>query len=282
MTKLQQAIYDYYDKTRKVVGFVRNKRLQDIAVQSVLENKIANQIIDMALKLGILNQESVMLDMGCGLGGMLVSAKEKGIKNIYGIDIDKDAVKISADRIGEKDRVFWVNGEDEMDYLPKFDLITSIQTIEHTKNPAAYLKEARRLLKPNGSLLLMCPNYLFPWEGHYKLPYLPYLLPYTKSIFKAIVSLLGMDSSLIDEVHFDTTPKKINRILYEAGFKEIQDYSVNRFMERINNPELIDDLPVRKIAIPISKILKLFNFVKLIKWGIGTFKMYYPIILVAK
>jgi SAM-dependent methyltransferase len=39
----------------------------------------------------------------------------------------------------------------------------------------AYLSEIARLLKPDGVLLLSCPNRLWPYEPHAYLPFLPYL-----------------------------------------------------------------------------------------------------------
>ena len=43
-----------------------------------------------------------------------------------------------------------------------FDLILSTQVLEHVPDPASYLREARRLLKPKGRLLLTVP--MLYWE----------------------------------------------------------------------------------------------------------------------
>jgi len=56
----------------------------------------------------------------------------------------------------------------------QFDLIFSSQVLEHVESTALYLKEAKRLLKPGGSLLLSthgtfqdhpCPNAYWRWTG---------------------------------------------------------------------------------------------------------------------
>ena len=40
----------------------------------------------------------------------------------------------------------------------EFDLITSVEVIEHLENPTAFLRSIARLLKPNGVALLTTPN----------------------------------------------------------------------------------------------------------------------------
>jgi 2-polyprenyl-3-methyl-5-hydroxy-6-metoxy-1,4-benzoquinol methylase len=39
-----------------------------------------------------------------------------------------------------------------------FDLVVSIETIEHLENPRAVMREWRRLLKPGGRLIFTMPN----------------------------------------------------------------------------------------------------------------------------
>jgi SAM-dependent methyltransferase len=41
---------------------------------------------------------------------------------------------------------------------PEFDLITSVEVIEHLENPTAFLRSIGRLLKPNGVAILTTPN----------------------------------------------------------------------------------------------------------------------------
>jgi len=41
---------------------------------------------------------------------------------------------------------------------PEFDLITSVEVIEHLENPTAFLRSICRLLKPNGVAILTTPN----------------------------------------------------------------------------------------------------------------------------
>jgi SAM-dependent methyltransferase len=56
-----------------------------------------------------------------------------------------------------------------------FDVVLSNHVIEHTQDPAAHLREIRRILKPEGVAYLATPNRLWPWEVHAHLPLLHYL-----------------------------------------------------------------------------------------------------------
>ena len=60
-----------------------------------------------------------------------------------------------------------------------FDLVISHAVIEHVKNPGAYLREARRVLRPGGRLFLETAPYLSPTGVHLprlRFPIPPYLI----------------------------------------------------------------------------------------------------------
>ncbi len=48
-----------------------------------------------------------------------------------------------------------------------FDIVYSSNVLEHTNDPAQVLREAVRVLKPGGTLQIVCPNYLSYFDGHY-------------------------------------------------------------------------------------------------------------------
>jgi len=101
-----------------------------------------------------------MLEPGCGRGEILKNFKELGLE-VVGMDISPEATKFD-------------NGLDvklcdiENEALPfddnTFDVIYSKSFIEHLYYPERYLEEAYRVLKPNGILLTLTPD----WEVNYK------------------------------------------------------------------------------------------------------------------
>jgi SAM-dependent methyltransferase len=51
-----------------------------------------------------------------------------------------------------------------------YDLIYSVNVFEHVRDWRHYLTWAHGLLAPQGRALILCPNYAFPWEPHFRIP----------------------------------------------------------------------------------------------------------------
>lgn len=54
----------------------------------------------------------------------------------------------------------------------KFDLIYLINVFEHLPNHEHFLKFVQLHLSQNGVCLILCPNYYFPYEPHFKIPFI--------------------------------------------------------------------------------------------------------------
>lgn len=100
---------------------------------------------------------STVLDGGCGdgvLGERLV--KEKGCE-VYGLDVSKYALDIARDR-GIKTHQIDISCDPfpfEDDF---FDFAVFLCSLEHIVNAVHPLKEASRVVRPNGRVLVTLPN----------------------------------------------------------------------------------------------------------------------------
>jgi ubiquinone/menaquinone biosynthesis C-methylase UbiE len=108
------------------------------------------------------------------------------------------------------------------------DIVVACDVIEHLVQGESwqqqFLKEARRILRPNGLLLLTTPNRLHPFEGHtfmYGPQYLPTFLPDRYIRWKNPSFL--QEYKTYGEVHL-LTPWKMRRLLKMAGLRLIHDY----------------------------------------------------------
>lgn len=113
-----------------------------------------------SLSLIPLNEQSAILDVGCGNGQILYSLREIGFKNILGIDpyIIKDFRYVNGLTILKKS-IFDVN--------TKWDLIMFHHSFEHIDNPQEILSMVYRLLKPGGICMITIPKIpSYAWE-HY-------------------------------------------------------------------------------------------------------------------
>lgn len=96
-----------------------------------------------------------LLDVGCGNGEYLFFAQSCGW-NVKGIEPDGDAVE--AMRTAGLD-VISSTAEHLPFHAEEFDVVRSWHSLEHTYSPLAALSEIKRVLKPNGHLLISVPNY---------------------------------------------------------------------------------------------------------------------------
>lgn len=125
---------------------------------------------------GIDYRNSIILDDGCGSGGITVSLGEE-CKMAVGIDIapkfEKTAVRL-AKELKLKGAHFLQSDGCALPFSDdSFDLIISHSVIEHTDYPLKYLEEAFRILKNGGILFLETPPY-YSFEGtHLPKPAVP-------------------------------------------------------------------------------------------------------------
>lgn len=121
-------------------------------------------------------EDAVILDNGCGLGTYLDHFRQFSGR-CFGLEVERErAVQALPAAAGIAQSV----GE----YLPfpvnQFDFVFSNEVIEHVQDDAAYAAEMVRVVKPNGRILIFCPNRWYPveqhgifWRGRYKFGNIP-------------------------------------------------------------------------------------------------------------
>lgn len=98
-----------------------------------------------------------ILELGCGYGATGRAIKLRQDANVIGLELDPEAAAIAEtciDQVVVADldsyRFEWEAGS--------FDTIIAGDVIEHLKDPWRVLSEIRRLLKPNGQVVVSIPN----------------------------------------------------------------------------------------------------------------------------
>jgi SAM-dependent methyltransferase len=136
-----------------------------------------------------------VLSSGCGFGGSLLAYHDAGAASVTGVEVDPEYAHFSELRVTD------IPGAQVLHYeggrLPfdddAFDIIESMDVIEHTDDDRAYLAELRRVLAPDGLILLVTPNRLWPVEQHFDFvgpPWLP--IEAGNRLFAALARLPGL------------------------------------------------------------------------------------------
>jgi len=109
----------------------------------------------------VLARGRACLDLACGTGyGSRVLRSMGGCASYIGIDIDARTIEYAQRRFGDGAVVRFRVGSATQTGLPtgSVDLLTSFETIEHVPDTAGFVREAARVLRPGGSLMLSTPH----------------------------------------------------------------------------------------------------------------------------
>ena len=112
-----------------------------------------------ALSLSFVAGKSVMdIASGEGYGAALLASKAQ---SVTGVDIDPESIKHAKHTYYANNLSFVVGSCDSVP-LPgaSFDVVTSFETIEHHDKHDEMLREIKRVLKPEGILIISSPNRL--------------------------------------------------------------------------------------------------------------------------
>lgn len=111
-----------------------------------------------------------VLDVGCGLGGKSSYLALHGARHVQAVDMDVERIGEARAFAREKRAGNILFGVADAEHLPfgdgEFDLVMFNDTLEHLHTPEASLREALRVLKRHGLVLLMFPPFKSPWGAH--------------------------------------------------------------------------------------------------------------------
>jgi len=93
-----------------------------------------------------------LLDIGAGTGDFLLTAKQNGW-NTIGVEPSEKAKGIAINK-----GIQFSDSTQELE-SHSFDVITMWHVLEHVPNLEIQIKELKRLVKPNGTIIIAVPNY---------------------------------------------------------------------------------------------------------------------------
>lgn len=156
-----------------------------------------------------------ILDIGAGTGDFLLTAQENGWQTI-GVEPSPRAKGIAI-----KKGISFVDDTKELE-SHSFDTITMWHVLEHVPDLDAQIKELKRLLKQNGTLIIAVPNYKSFDAKHYGAFWAAYDVPihfwhFSKKSIQLLFTKEGMKLQKVLPMKFDSFYVSLLSEKYKSG-----------------------------------------------------------------
>ena len=126
-------------------------------------------------------------------------------------------------------------GIEEFKTQEKFDLIFSVNALEHIPNWETYFETTQKILNANSSNVILCPNYDFPYESHYIIP-INFNKKITKFFFNKYIKKHDIENDIVghwESINF-ISKKKLKKFMIKKNYNFYFDDSIkNRILNRI-------------------------------------------------
>ena len=188
------------------------------------------------------------LDIGCGYG-VNSEVFGEGLENIYCSDFNIANLVKCKEYMNRYENVFYLAAD--VQSLPFkgecFDLVTAFSLIEHVPDQEQMLREALRVLKKGGELVMQFPNRHFFMELHSGIPFYCLVPGFARPWVSKKLGYSGLSGINIP------SPKKVEEIV------------------RKNNASL--NVKVAKVVYPVEMVPPRFRAVYFILKKLGVFRV---------
>lgn len=159
---------------------------------------------------GLLSEQGLMLDVGCGNGNMLRSFQETfPAWSLSGLEWDDRHRAVVQEITNVTD--FHTDFPDFRQN--SFDLISMIHVLEHIANPVPYLRRLSRLLRNGGRLLIEVPNLR---RNPYDLAIFDHCSHFTATSLQGVLARAGLQPEWLSE---DVVSKELTVLCRIAAYE---------------------------------------------------------------
>jgi len=192
-------------------------------------------IIPFIEKVYSFNQESAVLEIGCGTAGVLSAFLERGNKGV-GVDLNGNSLDYAREQLAEyitSNQLELIN-EDiystnlETKFQGKFNIIILKDVIEHIHNQEKLLMRMQSFLAPSGVIFLGFPPWQMPFGGHQQmcqnkiLSHLPYFHLLPMPAYRGVLKLFNEQPEHLCELKVTgISIERLEKLVKRTGYKII-------------------------------------------------------------
>lgn len=180
------------------------------------------------------DENTSVLEIGCGEGGNLKPFLDIGCERIVGVDIlpgkIENAIKFYTNHPGKKKIEFVTGDIYDIRELGQFDIIITRDVLEHIHGQERFMQFVKKFLKPDGKFFLGFPPWYNPFGGHQQmcesrfLSKLPYFHVLPTPVYRFILKTFGESEpkikGLLEIKETGITIERFERILARTGYKK--------------------------------------------------------------
>ena len=107
-----------------------------------------------------IGKEASIFELGCGNGSNAAYLTSKGY-TVVGVDPSTSGIEIAKQNFPECRLVLGSTEDDLAGRFGKFDVVLSLEVIEHVYSPKRYVEVVRDLLKPGGIVIISTPYHSY-------------------------------------------------------------------------------------------------------------------------
>lgn len=152
---LPEAVRVRYDESYLKYEEANQEAYRDLELRTLDDLALDDAAAPFFVRSGARGERPRVLDVGCATGALLCALRDRGW-DCLGVEISAAQAEYGRKRYGLE----IIEGTLESAALPdrSFEFIHASHLIEHLNDPRSFLREVRRILKPEGFLILTTPN----------------------------------------------------------------------------------------------------------------------------
>jgi SAM-dependent methyltransferase len=158
----------------------------------------------------------LILDLGCGVGGMLRQLGEYG--RVIGTDVTLKGLQHCAAR--DFPRLVASNGPQGCFRDESLDAITAFDALEHIEDDAGTLRDIRRMLRPGGLLVASAPAFQFLYSQQDRITH--HVRRYTLGDFTGKARAAGLEVVQASYINFLLFPAILPAVLAMKGWQAVR------------------------------------------------------------